>query len=79
MADEVADMDYCHLGQDYAEPGFINNRTEKHVVEFSAPLREKNSAYLTQAIHQHVGGYIDVLGLDRFFDLQELVGLGSGS
>ena len=78
MADEVADMDYCHLGQDYAEPGFINNHTKKHVVEFSAPLRENNSSYLSQAIHQHVGGYIDVLGLDRFFDLQELMDLGTG-
>jgi hypothetical protein len=79
MADEVADIDYCHLGQDYLVPGAINNQTEKHVVEFSRSLREQNSSYLSQAIHQHVGGYIDVLGLDRFFDLQELVGLRSGS
>jgi len=79
MADEVTDMDYRHLGEDYAEPGFIQNRTEQHIVEFSGALRENNSGYLSQAIHQHVGGYIDVLGLDRFFDLQELVGLGAGS
>ncbi len=79
MADEVADMDYCHPGQDYEEPGFINNRSEKHVVEFTGLLREKSSSYVMQAIHQHVGGYIDVLGLDRFFDLQELAGLGAGS
>jgi hypothetical protein len=75
MADEVEGLDYCHPGQDYTEPGFAGNRTEKHVVEFSGPLREKNSSYMLQAIHQHMGGYTDVLGLDRFFDLQELMGL----
>lgn len=79
MAAEVSDMDYSHPGEDYTEPGFIQNRTEQHVVEFSGALLEKNSSYLSQAIHQHVGGYINVLGLDRFFDLRELVGLGVGS
>ena len=79
MAAEVTDMDYSHPGENYTEPGFIQNRTEQHVVEFSGALHEKNSSYLSQAIHQHVGGYINVLGLDRFFDLRELVGLGAGS
>jgi len=46
------------------------------VVEFSGPGREENASYLSQATDQHAGRYIDELGLDRFFDLHEVMGLG---
>ena len=57
MACEVEDLDYCHPGQDYADAGASGNQIEKHVVEFSGPLKEGASNYLLQELHQHVEAF----------------------
>ena len=73
MACEVEDLDYCHPGQDYADAGASGNQIEKHVVEFSGPLKEGASNYLLQELHQHVDAYIAFLGLDKVTDLKEIM------
>jgi len=74
MADEVEGLDYCHPGEDYQREDAAGTPLEKHVVEFSGPLRENNPSYLLQEIHQHVGAYIELLGLGKLIDLKDLIG-----
>ena len=78
MADEVEDLDYCHLGQDYKQTNLPGHHVEKHVVEFSGPLQENNPSYLLQEIYQHVGAYIDLLGLGKLINLTDLLGSTRG-
>jgi len=78
MADEVENLDYVHPGKDYPHHGGVKHVVDKHVVEFSGRSPPTHSNWPREVIYQHLGAYIDVLGLDRFFDLQDLMGMGSG-
>ncbi len=75
MGSEVAHLDYCQLGEDVREPGFIRDQSERHVIEFTPSLGSEKRPFALQAAYQHIGGYLDVLGLDRFFTVPEVMGL----
>jgi hypothetical protein len=77
MAAEVAHLDYAHPGRDYPVPGGVRDAVHKHVVEFRGRTPSADSTYPVEVIYQHLGAYIDFLGLDRFFDLPGLMGIGS--
>lgn len=75
MSAEVKELDYCQLGRDYDEPGFVKNRTERHVIQFAPLTAAAAPVFALEAAHQHIGGYLDVLGLNRFFTVPEVMGL----
>jgi hypothetical protein len=75
MADEVEDLDYCHLGEDYPLDGVPGNQLEKHVIEFSGPLQANNTSYLLQELHQHIAAYINFMGLEKVIDLKSVIGV----
>jgi hypothetical protein len=77
MANEVAHLEYVHPGRDYPAPGGVRDVFHKHVVEFRGRDPSADSPYPLEIIYQHLGAYIDFLGLDRFFDLPGLMGIGS--
>ena len=77
MAEEVAHLDYAHPGIDYPLPGGLKNLEEKHVVEFSGRPPPPQASYPVEVIYQHLGAYMDFLGVDRFFDLPTLMGVGT--
>ena len=78
MAEEVANLDYCHPGEDYEEAGRMGKPPEKHVVEFAGPLKPNTPSYLLQELHQHIDAYILFMGLDKVTDLREILGAGKG-
>jgi hypothetical protein len=75
IADEVENLDYRHLGQDYRKWGFFGRRLEKHIFEFAGPLQENQKSYVMQELHQHVEAYIDQLSLQDVIKLKDLMGL----
>ena len=75
MGSEVAHLDYCQLGEDVQTPGFIRGQAERHVIEFTPSIGADERPFALQAAYQHIGGYLDVLGLDRFFTVPEVMGL----
>jgi hypothetical protein len=77
IADEIEHLDYTHLGEDYLDPDHPGRRVEKHVVEFAGQLEESISSFMLQELHQHVQAYVDMLGLDKVFDVHEMMGAGA--
>jgi len=75
MAEEVENLDYCHPGEDYPVIGILGRQMEKHVIEFSGPLKKNISSYMVQEVHQHIAAYIEFLDLDDVLDLKDLIGL----
>ena len=75
MGSEVAHLNYCQLGEDVQTPGFIRGQAERHVIEFTPSVGADERPFAVQAAYQHIGGYLDVLGLDRFFTVPEVMGL----
>ena len=43
-------------------------------MEFSGTLQQDNPSYVLQEIYQHVGAYVDLLGLGKLIKLQDLLG-----
>lgn len=75
MAEEVENLDYCHPGENYPATAAPGVQVERHVIEFSGPLKENTSSYILQELHQHIAAYIEFLGLDQVMDLKSLAGL----
>jgi hypothetical protein len=75
VAEEVENLDYCHPGENFPATDAPDSQTEKHVIEFSGPLRENTSSYMLQELHQHIAAYMGFLDLDLVMDLKELIGL----
>ena len=73
MAEETAQLGYCHPAEDYADAKANGRQIEKHVVECSGLLNAGTSNYLLQALHQHVDAYLVFMGLDMATDLREIV------
>ncbi len=79
VADDVAAMDYCHLGRDYSLWDNLKRVTDKHVFLFDGKIDPDKKSYMQQWAYQHIDAFIDELGLSDVMSIEDVLGVSIDS